>query len=83
MPNFKVFTQIPKPSKKGVNGTISVHNASIILFDPDSRIELEMQKPEIVHMNEYGIFFRGFQPDGCTKTGVPKYTYQEWWCVFA
>lgn len=89
---FKLFIQFPKPSKKPVEGTFCAAGLSgkpvEALFctgdaGKDDVIVAKLERPEVVYANTHGIMFRGYEPTGADRSGVPTFRYQEWWCVYA
>lgn len=71
------YTQLPKPSKYPLYVDVSIAENHMMLFDQSGVMVYEMQKPEIMYVNAYGMMLKGYQPDGAAKGGVPKFLYQE------
>lgn len=71
------YIQLPKPSEKPLHVDVSIAESDLMLFDQDGVMVFEMQKPEIMHANAHGMMLKGYQSDGFSRSGVPKYLYQE------
>lgn len=86
---YILYKQYPKPDKKGIKGifTVTGIGKTEATFCTGGTMQdvivARLEKPEIVDANEQGITLKGYEPDGCdTKTGVPKFRYQEWWLKY-
>lgn len=80
---FIVYKQYPKSkSKKGIQCALSLDKKQTCLFDENEHLIDLMEKPEIIFINPHGLMLRGFEENGCDKTGRIKYNYQEWYCAF-
>ena len=79
---FKIFTQYPYRTKKGMQGSLDVdERTKIAMSFQDTRNTLMMYKVELVTITEDGMLLKGFEPAGFDKNGVPRFKYQEWWCI--
>ena len=81
---FSLYKQLPKPSKRGIEGYIHSDSKKADLYpDKDKPLRTEkLIKPELVSISMNGITLKGFESDGFDKTGREKFKYQEWWLVY-
>ena len=78
---FKVIKQIPKSkAKKGMIGILGGDNKDVELYDDHDSCLAKLCKPELVWINKFGFFLRGFEECGIGKYGIQKFRYQEWYC---
>jgi len=84
--NFILHKQKPKPNRKGIRGSLAVHNLPpdglVAYFIQDETIIAKLHKPDIVFINLPGIMLKGYEPAGADRQGRQKFTYQEWFCSF-
>lgn len=83
---YKLFKQLPKQQRKGIEGTLSVGTDKIggliANFFQDETLIAELYKPDIVWINLYGIYLRGYEPAGIDVHHRQKFVYQEWFCAY-
>jgi len=79
---FRLIVQLPEPQKSPeIIGTLSVDEKEALFFVCERLVAI-LKKPEFGWINPDGIFIRGFEPVGTTKTNQQKFNYQEWFCVY-
>ena len=79
--NVTIHKQKPSPRKTGVSGQLAVHDKQAWLFSNDIPV-MQLDRPEIIFVNQDGMMLRGFEPAGYTKSGVQRWSYQEWYCRY-
>jgi hypothetical protein len=76
---FDVITQYPKPFSYGQCYLDIDKAGTASLFDPtQNACRATIERVKIDLCGNYLMILSGMQPDGITRTGVPKFTYQEW-----
>ena len=80
--NFILHKQKPTPRKVGVPGKLAIHDGQACLFDKHDIPIVQLDKPEIVFVNQAGMMLRGFEPAGYTIKGVQRWQYQEWFLSY-
>lgn len=86
---YRFIPQIGIKPKIKAEGYLSIdmdgdnkRSRDALFFDDNDVLIAELKSPELIFVNQHGIAIKGYQPDGYTKTGVPKYKYIEWFCSF-
>lgn len=74
-----------KPKIKGI-GILTIHNKEAMFFENKAgqydKLLGRLKEPEVVSINSFGIFLKGYELVGFDKTGKEKYKYKEWYCSF-
>ena len=76
---YILYTQLPKPKKKGVEGLLSVdHNGRALFLSPDGESALcEMAKIRLERAGDH-LLLSGFEFLKVDSSGNRIYRYQEW-----
>ena len=83
---YALYTQNPKPEKKGV-GFLSIDRNGDANFFSGTGAQgcsmiARMVRAKIDFAAADGIMVSGFEPCGVERDGKKKFRYQEWWLAY-
>lgn len=84
---FKIVTQQPKAKELGT-GVLSIDKNGDAMFfegngESSAQLLATMHRVRVEFAGAAGIMFTGMQPEGFDRSGKQRYSYQEWWLIYA